>query len=445
MKQLLPLKAGFTIVELIIVVVVIAILVTLVAVGYGAVTKTAIETSMKSDLDHVASSLAFEYKKSGAYPNSIAAVDNGAGVSVSGQSSLNYQLKPYGYCVVITNPKTTKVYRIKSVNPSQFEEANCDTTVTTLAGSGMGFADGTGSAAMFNYPYGIAVDSGGTIYVADSSNQRIRSISMSGVVATYAGSGTYGYVEGAKANAQFKYPYDVAVFNGVAYISDNSNARIRQISAAGVVSSLAGSGAASFADGTGSAASFNAPTGIGVANDGSIYVADANNNRIRKISPTGVVTTLAGSGTAGYADGTGAAARLNSPRNVAIGSDMSVYVADMANNRIRKISPTGVVTTLAGSGTAGYADGTGAAAQFNNPYGVAVDSAGFVYVSDTNNHRVRQISPTGVVTTLAGSGTSGNLDGVGTSARFASPQDIAVDGSGNVYVAEYHRVRKISQ
>ena len=124
---------------------------------------------------------------------------------------------------------------------------------------------------------------------------------------------------------------------------------------------------------------------------------------------------------------------------------MSVYVADMANNRIRKISPTGVVTTLAGSGTAGYADGTGAAAQFNNPYGVAVDSAGFVYVSDTNNHRVRQISPTGVVTTLAGSGTSGNLDGVGTSARFASPQDIAVDGSGNVYVAEYHRVRKISQ
>ena len=210
-----------------------------------------------------------------------------------------------------------------------------------------------------------------------------------------------------------------------------------------MVTTLAGS-SSGYMDGTGPAARFNAPQGVAVDSSGHVYVAEYGNNRIRKISPAGVVTTFAGS-TRGYMDGTGTAAKFKDPTGVAVDSSGNVYVAEYGNNRIRKISPTGVVTTLAGS-TSGNNNGTGTAAQFNSPTGVAVDSSGHVYVADRFNHRIRKIDPVGVVTTFAGS-SSGYVDDTGTAAKFYNPFGVAVDSSGNVYVADHdnHRIRKISR
>ena len=275
--------------------------------------------------------------------------------------------------------------------------------VTTLAGSTAGSADGTGGAAQFYGPFGVAVDSSGTVYSADYRNNRIRKITPAGVVTTLAGSGTAGSADGTGGSAQFYGPFGVAVdSSGTVYVGDRSNHRIRKITPAGVVTTLAGSGVAGFADGTGAGAQFNSPSGMAVDSSGTVYVADFGNSRIRKITPAGVVTTLAGS-TAGFADGTGAAAQFKLPDDVAVDFTGTVYVADTYNSSIRKITTAGVVTTLAGSGGSGFADGTGSAAKFNHPEGVDVDPTGTVYVGDTANNRIRQITPAGVVATLAGS------------------------------------------
>ena len=215
----------------------------------------------------------------------------------------------------------------------------------------------------------------------------------------------------------------------------------------GMVTTLAGS-SQGYLDGTGSSAKFKGPAGVAVDSAGTVYVVDLVDQRIRKITPAGVVTTLAGSGTVGFADGTGSAAQFYYPRGVAVDSSGTVYVGDTSSNRIRKITPAGVVTTLAGSGTGEYGsvDGTGGAAKFHNPWGVAVDSSGTVYVADANiNQRIRKITSAGVVTTLAGSGTYGFADGMGSAAQFDGPFGVAINSSGTVYVADTdnHRIRKI--
>ena len=315
--------------------------------------------------------------------------------------------------------------------------------VTTLAGSTQGYMDGTGTAAQFYSPSGVAVDSSGNVYVADTINNRIRKIDPAGVVTTLAGSSA-GYVDDTGTAAKFSSPTGVAVdSSGNVYVADFGNNRIRKIDPAGVVTTFAGSTSGDD-DGTGTAAQFYNPYGVAVDSSGHVYVADSNNHRIRKISPTGVVTTFAGS-SSGNADGTGTAAQFDQPYGVAVDSSGHVYVADLGNSRIRKIDPAGVVTTLAGS-SAGDADGTGSAAQFNSPHGVAVDSSGNVYVADLGNNRIRKIDPAGVVTTFAGS-TSGYMDGALTAAKFKDPSGVTVDSSGNVYVADNnnHRIRKISR
>ena len=322
-------------------------------------------------------------------------------------------------------------------------------TVSTLAGSGTaGYTDGTGTAAQFNFPSGVAVDSSGNVYVADTSNHRIRKITSAGVVSTMAGSGTAGYTDGTGAAAQFNTPFGVAIDSlGNVYVADRDSQRIRKITSAGVVSTMAGSGTAGYTDGTGTAAQFNFPNGVAVDSLGNVYVADFFNHRIRKISPPGVVSTLAGNEFAGYADGTGAAAQFNFPIGVAVDSSGNVYVADRDNNRIRKITPTGVVSTLAGTGAYGFANGPGLSAQFRYPSGVAVDSSGNVYVADIDNNQIRRIMPTGVVSTLAGSGTAGFSNGTETAAQFDQPFGVAIDSLGNVYVADFanNRIRKITQ
>ena len=319
--------------------------------------------------------------------------------------------------------------------------------VTTLAGNGTeGVADGFGPAAQFEFPNGVALDGAGNVYVADSANNRIRKVTAAGVVMTLAG-GTFGFAEGTGVDARFLAPVGVAVDRADnVYVADQGNNRIRKVTPAGVVTTLAGSGTAGWVDETGTAAQFNQPSGVAVDGVGNVYVADTINHRIRKVTPAGVVTTLAGSGTAGWAEGTGTAAQFNQPIGVALDGAGNVYVGDYSNHRIRKVTPAGVVTTLAGSGTAGWVDETGTAAQFNQPSGVAVDGVGNVYVADTINHRIRKVTPAGVVTTLAGSGTAGYADGTGAAAQFDLPAGVAVDGPGTVvYVADAftHRIRQI--
>jgi sugar lactone lactonase YvrE len=266
------------------------------------------------------------------------------------------------------------------------------------------------------------------------------------VVTTFAGS-TQGYLDGTGTAAKFDRPYGITVDgSGNLYVADTDNHRIRKIDiATGVVTTLAGS-TQGYADGAGTAAQFSAPSGIAAVGSGNLYVADAGNHRIRKIViDTREVTTLAGS-SQGFANGTGTAAQFFNPFGIATDGG-NLYVTDRNNHRIRKIViDTGVVTTFAGS-TQGYADGTSPAAKFFAPSGIAIDGSGNLYVADLSNHRIRKIViATLEVTTLAGS-SQGFADGTGTAAKFYNPYGVAADGSGNLYVAEIgnHRIRKITQ
>jgi surface antigen/pimeloyl-ACP methyl ester carboxylesterase len=273
---------------------------------------------------------------------------------------------------------------------------------------------------------GVAVDSAGNLFVADMGNCTLRKVSPAGVVTTLAGSAWYfGSVDGTGSAARFEEPSGVAVDSrGNVFVADQGNYTIRKVTPAGVVTTLAGSaGNQGSADGTGSAARFRGLSGVAVDSAGNVFVADTGNDTIRKVTPAGVVTTLAGSAwNGGSADGTGSAARFYEPYGVAVDSAGNVFVADTGNQTIRQVTPAGMVTTLAGSvGNSGSADGTGSAARFYCPYGVAVDSAGNVFVADTGNDTIRKVTLAGAVTTLAGSaGSYGSADGVGSAARFGT-------------------------
>jgi len=315
--------------------------------------------------------------------------------------------------------------------------------VTTLAGSTYGFADGTGAAAKFWNPGGVAIDKTGNLFVADTDNHRIRKVTPLGVVTTLAGSSA-GFADGTGTAAQFNKPRDVAVDgDGNLFVTDTYNHKIRKVTASGVVTTLAGSSAGS-TDGTGTFAQFRYPSGVAIDGSGNLIVADSNNHRIRKVTiQAGVVTTLAGS-SQGLADDIGTAAQFSNPQDVAVDGAGNIFVADTYNNRIRKLTPAGVVTTVAGS-SRGVADGTGAAAQFDYPYGLAVDGGGNIFVADTYNHRLRKVTPAGVVTTLAGS-SAGFADGIGAGAKFHYPFRLAIDAAGTIiYVADIlnHRIRQI--
>jgi len=326
--------------------------------------------------------------------------------------------------------------------------------VTTLAGApkDTGSTDGTGSAARFDYPQGIVADNQGNLFISDTDNNTIRQLVISSrAVTTIAGSaGIQGYSNGTGAGAEFVNPLGIAIDGGGnLYIADNGNDSIRKLAPGGTVTNLAGTSGNGFADGSGTAARFFVPSGVAVDASGNVYVADELNDTIRKITPAGAVTTIAGSpGDAAAADGTGSAARFFQPFGIAVDSSDNLYVSDAGNSTIRKIAPGGVVTTLAGTaGMAGYADGTGSAARFKIPLGVAVDGNGNVYVAEQGNFTIRKITPAGVVTTLAGTaGNVGSADGTGAAASFNLPAGVAVDSGGNVYVADYANdtIRKIT-
>lgn len=330
--------------------------------------------------------------------------------------------------------------------------------VSTLAGSpgSYGSADGTASGAQFYQPQGLAVDSARNIYVADTGNHTIRKVTAGGVSSTLAGlAGVYGSADGSGTNAQFYQPAAVAVdgLNNV-YVADSFNSTLRLLTPLGVVSTLAGAaGNYGSADGTNSAARFRGPQGVAVrgTNNVTVYLADSGNGTIRKIAPAGgnwVVGAWAGSPSGASDDGTGSNARFCGPGAVALGSAGTVYVADSGNNTIRQISPAGIVTTLAGlAGASGTNNGTGPDARFSGPQGIALDGAGNLYVADSGNATIRKVTPDGAVTTFAGAaGVYGSANGSGGNAQFYQPTGIAVDSAGYVYVADTwnHTIRKIT-
>jgi sugar lactone lactonase YvrE len=358
---------------------------------------------------------------------------------------------------------------------SMIRKVTREGVVTTLAGAAgeYGYADGVGTAARFEYISGIAVDRGGMLYVADTYNDTIRKISPQGLVTTLAGSPSQAFLpcrfaDGVGAMAAFCMPRGVAVDGGgTVYVADTQNALIRRITPAGVVTTLAGGlirprpcdpydpcqpGPSSHCpppcplcpsiDGSGPSAGFGYPYGIAVDADGTLYVADSgpDNTKIRKITPAGVVTTLAGGAGIGFSDGVGLAAKFWEPKGIAVDAAGTVYVVDGRSNAIRRITSAGSVTTLAGAGNSqgGSDDGTGTSAHFLGPEGVAVDAAGVVYVADTSNATIRRITPDGVVTTFAGDAAkTGFADGIGAAARFNWPGGIAVNSGGVAYVGDY--------
>ena len=344
---------------------------------------------------------------------------------------------------------------IRAISPSR--------SVTTFSGGGdpasvamlRGIFNGVGTSASFSNPTSTAVGPGGVVYVADSGTNRIRAVAPDGTVTTLAGGGANlaasGSTDGMGTAALFSTPYGVAVnASGHAFVADFNNRKIRLIFPDARVATLAGSGVIGSADGTGAAAQFNLPTAIALGASGVAYVVDYGNHKIRAVLPNATVVTVAGccpNGTAifGSLDGVGTNALFYNPLGVAVSPSGVVIVADYANHRIRAISAARVVTTIAGGTSSGSTNGVGTNARFYFPTGVVVDAAGVIYVAEASNNLIRMISPSLVVTTLAGS-VSGSINGVGTNALFNGPNGLSVDAAGVVYVADTsnYKIRTIT-
>jgi len=326
-------------------------------------------------------------------------------------------------------------------------------TITTIAGTGVAGYSGDGGQAtstQLNFPLGVNVDAQGNVFVADTSNNRVRKIN-GGIITTIAGTGTAGFAgDGGQAtSAQLNIPGGVAVdAQGNVYIADEDNHRVRKISG-GIITTVAGNGVAGYSGDGGQATSaqLNFPHGVTVDAQGNVFIVDTSNNRVRKVSG-GIITTVAGNGVAGFSGDGGQAtsAQLNFPRQVAVDAQGNLYIADTVNHRVRKVTG-GVITTFAGTGVAGFSGDGGQAtsAQLNFPRGVALDAAGNLYIADDNS-RIRKVSG-GVITTIAGTGVAGfsGDGGQATSAQLNFPWGLAVDASGNLYIGDYtnNRVREI--
>ena len=324
--------------------------------------------------------------------------------------------------------------------------------ITTVAGTGVqGFSGDSfqATSATLSGPTGVAVDSDGNLYIADTLNHRIRKVSSSGVITTVAGGGTSLGDNVAATKAQLGSSLSIALDSaGILYIADTDNNRIRKVSNS-VITTVAGNGTRGFSGDNGppTGARLDLPSAVAVDSAGNLYIADTDNNRIREVS-NGVITTVAGGRTSLGDNGPATSAQLNAPTGVTVDPAGNLYIADSGNARIRKVS-NAVITTVAGNGTQGFSGDNGLAtsAQLVNPYGLAIDPAGNLYIADSSNNLVRKVS-NGVITTVAGNGTPGfsGDNGPAASAQLASPAGVAVDSGGNLYIADSlnNLVRKVS-
>jgi DNA-binding transcriptional LysR family regulator/sugar lactone lactonase YvrE len=348
---------------------------------------------------------------------------------------------------------------IAEVNNNCIRRVAAGGVITTFAGTGRAGYSGDGgpaTAANLYSPWGVATDASGNLYIADSNNNRIRKVSPGGTITSVAGNGYGRFLGdgGPATSAQFSVPFGVAVDrSGNLYIGDYFNHRIRKVKVDGTIATVAGNGAGLSDDGTpATAAQVYDPEGVAADRFGNVYVAEAGNHRIRKISPAGAITTVAGDGSYGYSgDGSPAtSAQLYNPHAVAVDASGTLYIADSFNYRIRMVSPGGVISTIAGTGRYGFSGDGGPAtsAQISLPMSVSVDAAGNLYLADQANHRIRKVTPGGVISNVAGNGSSGYSGdgGPATAAQLYYPQSVAADASGNLFIADMynHRIRKIS-
>ncbi|MDQ0791692.1 RICIN domain-containing protein [Streptomyces sp. B1I3] len=332
--------------------------------------------------------------------------------------------------------------------------------ISTVAGTGdAGFKEGKKPAgsAQLNRPHSIAMDSTGTLYISDYNNHRVRKVTTDGKISTVAGTGdaAFGGDGGLAVSAQLNCPREIALDSaGNLYIADAGNHRVRKVGADGKISTVAGTGAADFGGdgGPATAARLNSPYGVAVDSAGVLYVADYNNHRVRKIAADGKISTVAGTGSATFGGDGGPAvsAQLHLPHGVAVDSAGVLYVADYKNHRVRKVGADGKISTVAGTGAADFGGdgGPATAARLNMPLGMVVDSAGTLYIADYQNHRVRKVAADGKISTVAGTGTagSGGDGGPVVSAQLNHPLGLAVDCVDALYIAEFdgHRIRKIT-
>jgi sugar lactone lactonase YvrE len=335
--------------------------------------------------------------------------------------------------------------------------------ITTVAGNGsVGYAGdgGTATSAELNGPHGIAVDGAGNLYVADTYNQVIREVTVAGVISTVAGNGSYGYSgdAGAATSASLKLPFGVAVdAAGDLYIADTYNSVIREVTAAnGFINTVAGTGTFGYSgdNSVATSAELNAPFGVTVDGAGNLYIADGQNSVIREVTAaTGVINTVAGNGSAGYSGDSGPAtgASLYLPFGIAVDGAGNLYIADTENSVIRMVTATGLIGTVVGGGSAGYVGDGGVAtgADLNFPQAIAVDGGGNLYIADTNNRVIRKVAAaTGIISTVAGTGSYGYSGdgGPATSAGLSDPYGIAVDAAGNLYIADTYNevIRKVT-
>ena len=341
-----------------------------------------------------------------------------------------------------------------------------DGIITTIAGDGRSAYSGDRGPAVnaevswsvYGQGLALAADGAGNLYLADLDNGRVRKISVAGIISTVAGDGNpgccYSGDSGPATTAQLYAPVGAAIDSaGNLYIADTFNDRVRKVSPAGMITTVAGTGKRGNPGDGGPASSGDLawPAGLTLDGAGNLYIADSANQRVRKISPDGVITTIAGVGICcGFSGDGGAAtsARLNWPRDVALDPSGNLYIADAANNRVRVVSPAGIISTVAGKGDAGYFGDGGPAinASLNLPSGVALDGAGNLYIADTNNLRVRKVSSGGIISTVAGNGIRGDSGdgGNATSAQLVSPLGLKVSSAGNLYIADGASVRVVS-
>ncbi len=333
-------------------------------------------------------------------------------------------------------------------------------TITTHAGNGVAtFSGDTGqaTAASISGPRGVAVDAAGNVYIVDTLNVRIRKVDTAGVITTFAGTGAPGDTgdTGQATAAQVNAPFGIAVDSaGNVYIADTFNHRIRKVDTAGVITTFAGTGALGDMGDTGqaTAAQLNLPFDVDVDAAGNVYIADAGNNRIRKVDTAGVITTFAGTGAPSFGGDSGqaTAAQLSGPAGVAADGAGNVYIADSDNDRVRKVNAAGVITTFAGTGVPGFSGDTGqaTAAQLDSPSGVATDAAGNVYIADFDNSRVRKVNPAGVITTIAGTGVPGFSGDTGQAsfAQLNFAWGIESTDAGTLFIADTfnNRIRKLT-
>jgi sugar lactone lactonase YvrE len=396
-------------------------------------------------------------------------VDAGTGVisTIAGTGAARYTgdggpataatlLRPYGLALDVSG----NLFIADSGN-NVIRRIGADGVITTVAGNGRGAFAGDGgpaTAASLNSPYGIAFDSSGAFYIADRSNHRIRRVAADGTISTWMGTGSSSFSGdgGPAARAGMSEPYAIAFDPaGNAYVADNGNRRVRKVAAnGGNVSTIAGNGNLSpVVDGGAAASSATTAWGVGADAVGNVYIADGQNNRLRKVEATSQrISTLAGNGQPAYSGdgGDGTRAVLNGPNGLAT-DGKSLFIADTENHRVRKLDlETGKISLYAGTGEGNYSgdNGPAIAARLNRPYGLSLDPQGNLYIADYRNHRIRRVTPAGVISTVAGTGSGGTgADGIAaTQSALYDPIDVAADGSGNLYIADRYnyKIRRVS-